>query len=184
MGRGGLKGFMVLLVVMLLSLPAMAGSYKLGPGDVLDIAVWKNPDLTRKVIVLPDGTIHFPLINEINAQGLSVKELEHQIKSRLAKYLTEPVLTISVSQVNAMMIYVIGKVNQPGRFMIHSNIDVLQALSMAGGLNPFAREKEIAVFRKHDTGTTLFDFNYQEVSQGQRLDQNIMLKPGDVIVVR
>ena len=93
-------------------------------------------------------------------------------------------MTISVLQVNSMMIYVIGKVNQPGRFEIRTNIDVLQALAVAGGLNPFAKEKEIGIFRKQDGETEIFNFNYKQVAEGVNLDQNIMLKRGDVIVIR
>jgi len=161
-----------------------AGDYRIGPGDVLDIAVWKNPDLTKQLVVLPDGNIHFPLIKGLKVGGVTVKELESMLVTNLEKYVPEPDLSISIVQVNSMMIYVIGKVNHPGRFSINTNIDVLQALSVAGGLNPFAKEKEIAVFRKNSGKTTIFNFNYEEVSEGQNLEQNIMLERGDVIVVR
>ena len=161
-----------------------AGDYRIGPGDVLDIAVWKNPDLTKQLVVLPDGTIHFPLIKELKVGGATVNELETMLVSNLKKYVPEPDLSISIVQVNSMMIYVIGKVNQPGRFSINTNLDVLQALSVAGGLNPFAKQKEIAIFRKDNQETTMFNFNYEEVSEGNNLEQNITLKRGDVIVVR
>jgi len=148
------------------------------------IGVWKNADLTKQLAVLPDGTVRFPLIGQIEVQGKSAAELEKEITGKLKKFVPDPVLSISVLQVNSMMIYVIGKVNHPGRFDIRNNIDVLQALAVAGGLNPFAKEKEIAVFRKHDGKTKIFKFNYKEVSEGINLVQNIMLKRGDVIVVR
>ena len=163
---------------------AMAEPYKIGPGDVLDISVWKNPELTRQLVVLPDGTIHFPLVKEIMAQGLSVAQLEIKIKEKLEKYVPDPVLTISIVQVNTMVLYVTGKVNNPGRFVMHTNIDVLQALSLAGGLNPFARQKQVGIFRKHGKKTIIYNFNYKEVCEGKNLEQNIMLEPGDVIVVR
>ncbi|MCP4673480.1 MAG: polysaccharide export protein [Desulfobacula sp.] len=161
-----------------------AGDYRIGPGDVLDIAVWKNPDLTKQLVVLPDGNIHFPLIKELKVGGVTVNELEAMLVDNLKKYVPDPDLSISIVQVNSMMIYVIGKVNHPGRFSITTNIDVLQALSVAGGLNPFAKQKEIAVFRKDKGTTTVFNFNYEEVSEGNNLEQNIILKRGDVIVVR
>lgn len=163
---------------------AWAGEYRIGPGDVLDVSVWKNSDLTRQMAVLPDGNIHFPLVKEVTAEGLTVKELEAVIMEKLKKYVPEPDLSISIVQVNSMMIYVIGKVNSPGRFAINTKIDILQALAIAGGLNPFAKEKEIAVFRKQGGQTTLFNFNYEEVSEGKNLTQNITLQRGDVIVVR
>jgi polysaccharide biosynthesis/export protein len=158
--------------------------YQIGPGDVLHISVWKNEDLTRQVVVLPDGRIHFPLVKELTAAGKTVNELGKMLKERLAEYVPEPDLSINVTQVNSMMVYVIGKVNSPGRFAMNTRIDVLQALAVAGGLNPFAKEKEIGVFRKINNKTTIFNFNYKEVSEGINLEQNIMLERGDVIVVR
>jgi polysaccharide export outer membrane protein len=163
---------------------AIADEYEIGAGDVLDIGVWKNADLTRQLVVLPDGTVQFPLIGQLEVEGKSIATLEKELKVKLGKFVPDPVLTIGVLQANSMMIFVIGKVNQPGRFEIRQNIDVLQALSVAGGLNPFAKEKEIGIFRKKDGKTKIFNFNYSEVSEGKNLDQNIMLKRGDVIVVR
>lgn len=174
---------MVFLIVPAAS-EVFADDYTIGPGDVLDISVWKNPDLTRQLVVLPDGKIHFPLIKELAVEGVTVKGLESMIIEKLKKYVPDPDLSISVNQVNSMMVYVIGKVNHPGRFPINTRIDVLQALAVAGGLNPFAKDKEIKIFRKADGQTTLYNFNYEEVSQGENLEQNIMLERGDVIVVR
>ena len=173
-----------LILVLCPGVHAQALDYKIGAGDVLHISVWKNADLTRQVVVLPDGQIHFPLVKELTAAGQSVKELEKMLVEKLTKFVPEPDLSIDVAQVNSMMIYVIGKVNAPGRFAMNTRIDVLQALAVAGGLNPFAKEKEIGVFRKIDGKTTIFNFNYKEVSEGINLDQNILLKRGDVIVVR
>lgn len=163
---------------------AFAGNYLIGPGDVLEIAVWKNPDLTKQVVVLPDGRIHFPLVKSIKVEGITVEELETILCARLKDYVPEPDLFISIAQVNSMMVYIVGKVNKPGRFPIYTNIDVLQALAMAGGVNPFAKEKEINIFRKTDDKMKIFSFNYKEVSEGENLEQNIMLNRGDVIVVR
>lgn len=161
-----------------------ADEYRIGPGDVLDISVWKNPDLTKQLAVLPDGMIHFPLLDGIKVEGMTVRDLKTVLVDSLKKYIPEPDIFVSVVQVNSLMIYVIGKVNHPGRFAINTNIDVLQALAVAGGLNPFAKEKEIAVFRKKDGQTEMFNFNYEEVSMGKNLEQNIVLRRGDVIVVR
>jgi polysaccharide biosynthesis/export protein len=172
------------LFILTMGSTLYAGDYQIGPGDVLGISVWKNPDLTKQLSVLPDGTIHFPLIKELQVSGLTIAQIEKMISGRLEKYIPDPELFISVLQVNSMLIYVIGKVNSPGRFTINTNIDVLQALAVAGGLNPFAKEKQITVFRKQDGKTQIFNFNYDDVSKGKKLEQNIMLKKGDVIVVR
>ncbi len=175
----------IVLVTLLLSISAASGeSYEIGAGDVLDISVWKNEDLTRQVVVLPDDTIRFPLIGELKVGGQSVAWLEDALKTSLEKYMPDPVLSVALNKTGSMVIYVIGKVNNPGRFNIHDTVDVLQALSVAGGLNPFAKEKEIKVFRKQSDQTAIFDFNYDAVSEGQDLEQNIMLHRGDVIVVR
>jgi len=179
---------MILISVVFLSgaviSTAVAENYTIGSGDILEISVWKNPDLTKQLAVLPDGRIHFPLVKELKVEGLTVRELEEKLISRLKKYVPEPDLFVRVVQVNSMMIYVIGKVNNPGRFLINTNIDVMQALAVAGGLNPFAKEKQINIFRKTDKKTISYNFNYKEVSEGENLEQNIMLKRGDVIVIR
>ena len=179
-----LVGTVVLFLTAFLVSGVYGGEYRIGPGDVLEIGVWQNQDLQKQLAVLPDGNIHFPLVKEIRAAGLTVAELEAKILEKLVKFIPEPDLSLSVVQVNSLMIYVIGKVNKPGRFPLNSDIDVLQALALAGGLNPFAKEKEISIFRKNQSGTTIFNFNYDEVSQGEKLEQNIILERGDVIVVR
>lgn len=171
-------------VSVLLTCTTTAEEYHIGPGDILEISVWKNPDLTKELVVLPDGKIQFPLIKELDVAGKSVAELETELIGRLEKYVPEPDLSIRVIQVNSMLVYVIGKVTRPGRIAINTNIDVLQALAVAGGLNSFAKEKEIGIFRKKDGKTLTFNFNYAEVSEGKKLEQNITLQRGDVIVVR
>lgn len=161
-----------------------AEPYKIGAGDVLKIEVWKNPDLTATKVALPDGTIHFPLIGELKVEGMSATQLEKKIISLIDKYVSDPIVTVTIEQVNSLMIYVIGKVNRPGRFILNDDVDVLQALSLAGGLNPFAKEKEIKIFRKKGIDTAIFNFDYKQVSQGENLEQNMILNKGDVIVVR
>jgi len=157
--------------------------YRIGIGDVLLISVWKDESLTRQVSVLPDGTISFPLVGELRADGLTLFGLKTVIKQFLEKYVPDATLSVQVLQVNSQVVYVIGKVNRPGRFDLHSDINVLQALAMAGGLNPFAKSGGIKVFRESDEGTRIFDFDYDEVAKGERLEQNIRLKRSDVVVV-
>lgn len=158
--------------------------YIIGPGDVLDIAVWKEEALTKLLTVLPDGKITFPLIGEIAAGGKTVDQLKKEMETRLVKFVPDPVLSVGVHQVNSMQVYVIGRVNNPGRFVLNANINILQALSMAGGLNSFAKRSEIRMFREKDGNTEIREFDYDAVSAGKNLEQNIYLMRGDVIVVR
>ena len=162
---------------------AVDGGYVIGPGDVLEISVWKEEALTKQVIVLPDGKITYPLIGEVPAGGRTVAQLKKEIETRLARFVPDPVLSVGVHQMNSLMIYVVGKVNNPGRFVLNANVDVLQALAMAGGLNSFAKRGAIKVFRKQDGKTKIFDFDYDDVTDGEKLEQNIRLMRGDVVVV-
>jgi polysaccharide export outer membrane protein len=158
--------------------------YRIGAGDVLAISVWKAEALTRQVEVLPDGTISFPLIGQVEAEGKRLEELKQTINERLVKFVPDPILSLEVVRVNSLMVYVLGKVNRPGRFELTDNINVLQALALAGGLNPYAKSSQVKVFRKLEEGTQIFEFDYDAVSKGKRLEQNISLVRGDVIVVR
>ncbi len=176
---------LLILSIVLVGITAAYGAeYRIGPGDVLEIDVWKNPDLQKTLVVLPDGKIHFPLVKGIQAAGMTVGELEAAMITKLSKFIPEPDLSISIVQVNSLMLYVIGKVNKPGRFLVNSDVDVLQALALAGGLSPFAKEKEIGIFRKKEGDTQILNFNYDQVSKGENIEQNIILQRGDVIVVR
>ncbi|MBT8341902.1 MAG: polysaccharide export protein [Desulfatitalea sp.] len=158
--------------------------YRVGIGDVLHISVWKDEALNRDVMVLPDGTISFPLIGRISVNGLTVEALVEVVEDRLDKYVPDPTISVQVLQTISQAVYIIGKVNRPGRFDLPNNLNVLQALALAGGLNPFAKSRHIKIFRETDEGTQIYDFNYEEVSKGEKLTQNIRLQRGDVIVVR
>ena len=157
--------------------------YVIGPGDVLDISVWKEQALTKLVTVLPDGKISFPLVGTITAGGKNLAQLTEELEKKLSRFVPDLSLSVLVHQVNSMMVYVIGRVNKPGRFVLNSNIDVMQALAMAGGLNPFAEQGNVKVFRETPGGKKIFDFDYNDVANGKKLEQNIMLKRGDIIVV-
>ena len=157
--------------------------YIIGPGDVLDISVWKEQALTKLVTVLPDGRISFPLIGTIMAGGKTLDQLSKELENKLARFVPDLNLSVLVHQVNSMMVYVIGRVHNPGRFVLNSNIDVMQALAMAGGLNPFAEQGNVKIFREAPGGKKIFDFDYNDVANGKKLEQNIMLKRGDMIVV-
>jgi polysaccharide export outer membrane protein len=157
--------------------------YLIGPGDVLDISVWKDEALTRSCVVRPDGAISFPLIGEIRATGKTAVQLKEEMEGKLVRYVPELVLSLDVRQVNSLIIYVIGKVNSPGRQVVNANINVLQALATAAGLNPFAKRNRIKIYRQQNGKTEILPFEYDEVVDGKRLEQNIRLQRGDVVVV-
>jgi polysaccharide export outer membrane protein len=158
-------------------------NYVIGPGDVLNISIWKDEALTRRVTVLPDGHISFPLIGQIQTAGKTLAELRTEIEQKIHFYVPDPILLISIEQVNSMLVYVIGKVNKPGRFLLNAHTDVLQILAMSGGLNPFAKKNKIKIFRRNGDQTRIFDFDYEDIADGIHLEQNIYLQRGDVVVV-
>ena len=162
------------------------GDYKIGPEDVLEISVWKEPDLQLKeVLVRPDGWITFPLVGNVRAQGRTAQEIHDEITQRLRKYIPEPVVTVSVKKIAGYKIFVIGRVNKPGEFVVGRYVDVLQALTLAGGLTPFADESNIRILRKNESNNKdeVLRFNYSDIKKGRRLDQNVTLQSGDTIVV-
>lgn len=162
---------------------ALEKSYKIGPGDILNISVWKDEALTKQVTVLPDGTINFPLVGQVQASERTVEQINAEITEKIRRYVPEPNLSVMVHQVNSLLLYVIGKVNKPGILPVNTNINVLQALTMAGGLNPFAKRSEIRIFRQQGEETTILNFDYDKVTEAKELGQNVILRRGDTIVV-
>ena len=156
--------------------------YRIGPGDILDISVWKAEALSRSLVVLPDGAISFPLAGKVEVAGKTVQQVKEMMVKELGRYVPELELTIDVKQSNSMIVYVIGRVNAPGRQILNSNVSVLQALAMAGGLNPFANRNKIKIFRKEGDAKSVLTFRYNDVMDGN-LETNVELRRGDVIVV-
>ena len=148
-------------------------TYQIGVGDVLGISVWKDEALTRDVTVLPDGMISFPLLGLLKAGGKTVGQFKAELEERLKKYVNDPVLDLKVRQVNSLFVYVIGKVNKPDRLVLNGNVSVLQALSMAGGLNTFAKRNSVKVIRSEGGTTKTFPFQYDDVVEGKHLEQNM-----------
>jgi polysaccharide export outer membrane protein len=157
--------------------------YQIGPGDQLNIEVWKDRDLARLVTVLPDGKVAYPIVGEIMAAGKTVAQLQKEIERKLSLYVKDAVITVEVRQVNSFQIYVLGRVRTPGRSFLTSNIDVLQALSIAGGPDQFAKLSKIRIFRREGRKTVIIPFDYDEVIAGKKPELNILLQRGDVIVV-
>ena len=157
--------------------------FPIGPEDVLEISVWKEEGLKKEVLVRPDGGISFPLAGDMQAAGKTARQLQQEITQRLEKFMSDPVVSVAVMKVASNKIYVIGRVNKPGDYLAGRYVDVLQVLSMAGGLTPFAAENDIKVLRKENGKDIVFPFRYSQVKAGNNLDQNIVLKGGDVVVV-
>ena len=158
-------------------------SYKIGAQDVLSISVWKDPELTQTVPVRPDGKISMPLLNDVQAAGLTPAELRDRIAEALKKYVTDPVVTVTVTQINSQRVYITGEVTHPGAFALVPGMTILQALSSAGGFTNFANTKKIYMFRTVNGKRVDFPFDYKDVIRGKKLDQNVVLEAGDTIVV-
>jgi polysaccharide export outer membrane protein len=157
--------------------------YAVKPGDVLEISVWKEPDLQRTVLVRPDGQFSFPLVGEVDARNKTVTDLNKTVSERLAKYISDAVVTISVTEIKGNKIYVLGQVNKPGEFIVNPSVNIMQALSMAGGMTPFAATNDIIVLRGQGSQQKAMAFRYNDVVRGRSLDTNIELLSGDIVVV-
>jgi polysaccharide export outer membrane protein len=169
-------------------LPASAtfvpGEYRVCPPDVRAIWVWKQPDLSvASVQVRPDGKISLPLIGEIEVAGLTALEIKEAISERVKEYVTDPEVTVIVVQVNSPIIFIIGGVNRQGPIPIRQNTTMLQAIAMAGGFTTFADKDDIHILRREGDKEYRFRFNYEEVVKGKDMEQNVYVRPGDVIVV-
>lgn len=158
-------------------------TYKIGAQDVLRIDVWREDQLTRTVPVRPDGKITLPLLNDVQAVGLTPMELAAIIREELKKFITNPQVTVSVTEINSRRIYVNGEVNRSGAYPMLPHMTILQALSGSGGFSAFAKIKNIYILRMKDGKPVKIPFNYKEAIKGKNSEQNIELEPGDVIVV-
>ena len=174
----------LLCLGLLVSTAALAQEpYTVKPGDVLSISVWKEPDLQGPVLVRPDGQFSFPLAGQVDARGKTVPELQQTVTERLRKFISDPVVTVSIQEVKGNKVYVLGQVNKPGEFIVNPRVDVMQALSMAGGTTAFAALGDIMILRRSDKGQQALPFRYADVARGRNLQQNITLQAGDVVVV-
>ena len=158
-------------------------NYILGAQDVVDINVWKEAELTRSVPVRPDGKISIPLLNDVQAAGLTPTQLALRITDSLRKFVTDPQVTVIVTQINSQRVYILGEVSRAGAYPLLPQMTVLQALSSAGGFTPFANLKKIYVLRTESGKQNKYPFNYKEVINNKAPDQNIVMRAGDTIVV-
>jgi polysaccharide biosynthesis/export protein len=158
-------------------------NYIIGAQDVLDVSVWKEPEVSRVVPVRPDGKISLPLLNDVQAAGLTPSQLAAQITVSLKKFVTSPQVTVIVTTINSQRIYIIGEVTRPGAFPMLPGMNVLQGLSSAGGFTQFAKTKGIYVLRMENGKQQKYPVNYKDVVSGKHPEQDISLKAGDTIVV-
>jgi polysaccharide export outer membrane protein len=164
--------------------PSAQANYYISPGDNLEISVWKEEGLQQQqYLVAPDGDIIFPLIGTVHAVGKTITELKQVLTTKLADYISEPSVTVKLMNNYGNAIFVIGKVTKPGQYVAGRRIDVLQALSLAGGLTVYASSGSISILRRVGNETKVFPFDYDNVIKGEELEQNILLEPGDTITV-
>jgi polysaccharide export outer membrane protein len=159
------------------------GEYVIGPQDIVQIDVWKEPEITRTIPVRPDGKVSLPLLNDVQASGLTAMQLAGVIREGLTKFLTNPQVTVTVTTINSRRVFLTGEVSRTGALPLLPNMTVLQALSSAGGFTPFARMKDIYILRIENGQQTKYPFHYKDVVKGKRSEENILLQPNDVIVV-
>ena len=163
--------------------PVPAG-YVIGPEDVLSVVFWRNQEMSGDFIVRPDGQISMPLLNDVQAAGLTPDQLREIVTKAATKFLEgDPTVTVVVKAINSRKAHITGMVQKPGPYPLMAPTTVLQLISMAGGLHEFADSKKIRIVRTENGRQVSFTFNYKEVSQGKNLKQNIELKPGDTVIV-
>ncbi len=163
--------------------PVVPPGYVIGTDDVLSIVYWKDKDMSSDAQVRPDGRIALPLINEVQAAGLTPEQLRQKLTEESKKYLEDASITVVVRQINSRRVYITGEVNKPGPYPLTAPISVMQLISMAGGLREYANSKKIIIMRTENGQPTSLPFNYRDVAAGKKLEQNILLKPGDTVVV-
>lgn len=183
------RSFLLLSMTLLLALFGQSWAladepYRLNPGDKLEISVWQEENLKTETVILPDGTISFPLAGVVAAAGKTTDEVGAVLTERLTQFISDPEVNVRVQTIEGNIIYVTGEVAHPGSFVMHRPTDVMQAIGLAGGLAPFAKKNDIVVLRRGSGGASkTFNFEYDDVKNGESLETNILLQGGDTVVV-
>jgi polysaccharide export outer membrane protein len=159
--------------------------YVIGPGDILEVRFWRDPDMTSTVVVRPDGRVSLPLLNDIQAAGLAVEAFRASVQANAAKnvFLTEPTVGVIVKEIHSRQVFITGNVANPGTFPLGNRLNVLQLIALAGGLGEYADKGKISVIRQEGSRQVQFKFNHDDIARGRNLDQNIELRPGDTVLV-
>jgi len=160
-----------------------AADYLIGAGDVVEIVVWKEPDLSRTVRVRPDGKISLPLVDDIQASQSTLLRLKERITEALAAYVDHPAVYVMLQENRSNKIYIIGKVNAPGEYVLERDTTVLQAIATAGSFTEWAKKDDIVILRRGPQGPFRIEFDYDRVISGKDIEQNILLNPDDLIIV-
>lgn len=186
----GYIALLAALAVMLITGPAHAQDrpnqrepYTINPGDLLEISVWKEPDMQRQVLVRPDGAFSFPLSGDIRAEGRTVEAIREELTAQLASYIPNLVVTVMVAEARGNKIFVFGQVKTPGEFIVNPRVDIIQALSIAGGVTPFAQLNDIKILRRRNGQQRIIEFRYSDIVKGEKLEQNVLLEVGDIVLV-
>jgi len=180
---GALLSVLLLLPMLSHGQASKGLEYRIGPEDVLHISVWKEEDLDRKVLVRPDGGVSFPLAGDIQVSGRTPLEVQDEIRSRLQRYVPDAEVTVSVDKISGYTVFVLGEVEEPGQFTLGRYVDVVQALTLAGGFTPYANGRDIQILRRQDGREVTYSFDFRSVSRGRNLEQNIILQSGDVVLI-
>jgi polysaccharide export outer membrane protein len=178
-----MRSLFVILTLFVSQAFAAPTGYVVGPEDVLMISVWKEPDLQQEVLVRPDGNISFPLAGDLKAAGLTPVQIQEEIASKISRYIPTPVVTVTVTTIGGNKIYIFGQVRNPGAYVIGRYVDVLQALTLAGGFTEFAKGDDVRILRRESEKESVFPFNYSNIRKGRNLEQNMILKGGDTVIV-
>jgi polysaccharide export outer membrane protein len=190
--KSGFRILALCLALFLTALPVLADTmeaidpdtYRINRGDVIGISVWREEALqSPEILVRPDGHISFPLVGNLSVAGKSVPEVTAEIATGLRKFIPDPEVHVTVSALNGNMVYVIGKVARPGVFPMNSQVDVVQALAMAGGMTPYAAANKVRILRREGGRQLAIPFAYGDIEKGEKLEQNILLQAGDVVLV-
>jgi polysaccharide biosynthesis/export protein len=164
--------------------PLPAAEYLIGPDDLLAVNVWREPEISRNVLVRPDGKISLPLVGDLRASGRTPAQLQDEIKDQLQNYLSHPEVTVIVQEARSQKFNILGEVEHPGSYPLSRSMTVLDAIAVAGGLRDFAKSRKIYVLRtKGDGSRTRLAFNYKDVIKGHSLSENVELQPRDTVVV-
>ncbi len=163
--------------------PAVSSEYRVGEGDTLQVSVWKEPDLSKTVMVRPDGMVSLPLIGEVKVIGMTSSEIKDLVTSKLTAFVVSPLVTVEITEIRSRRIFITGEVVRPGLYPLAGPTTVLQLIAQAGGLTPFAKRKSIVILRQENGHPAKYPFNYSDVVHGRAPEQNIALAPGDTVVV-
>lgn len=158
-------------------------TYELSPSDEIEVFVWKEEELSRKMTIRPDGGISYPLVGEVQAAGQSISSLQSLMQDRIREYVPSAVVSVSLVKVSGYRIYVLGEVNNPGEFVLNHYVTVAQALTLADGLTPYAKQSDIVVVREQDGEEGAIKFDYKRFKHGRDLERNIQLRAGDIVSV-